>query len=449
LGFVALLIGLPLGFALYQGYAARRDLDNVLAELDATDPGWRLEEFEAARKVLPDDQNSAVLVLRLYGKLGGFSTTAGSTKAAPFDDLLPQARLNGEQRQLLRELFGPLAAVRAEALQLKDLPEGRFPITYTDNFFGTLIPHVQKVRHVIQVLQYDAYLRADEGDMTGALQICRAGLNTSRSLAEEPFLISLLVRIAGQAIALGTLERVLAQGEGTDAELQALQVLLQAEIRDRPLFTAMRGERGGGDQMFRGVAAGKIRLSELGLGGGPNQAGGWQDWLLDHMPLNQSQNHAAYLRTMTEMAKISQQPLHEQIPAMANIQKRMNEQPMVARLLLPAVAKVAEANCRIQARLRNALVAVAAERYRLRHKAWPETPAALVRDGLLEEVPADPYDGQPLRWRLVADGVTIYSIGPDLTDNGGIADRQNPLAPNTDLVFRLWHATARWHTLQR
>ncbi len=38
------------------------DLLQVVAELDRTDPGWRLEEIEAKRKVIPDDRNSMQII---------------------------------------------------------------------------------------------------------------------------------------------------------------------------------------------------------------------------------------------------------------------------------------------------------------------------------------------------------------------------------------------------
>jgi hypothetical protein len=37
----------------------------------------------------------------------------------------------------------------------------------------------------------------------------------------------------------------------------------------------------------------------------------------------------------------------------------------------------------------------------------------------LETVPVDPFDGQPLRYRTQGAGYVLYSIGPDLKDDGG------------------------------
>ena len=56
-GLIVLGVGL---FGLDQVRSSRR-MSAGVADLDATDPGWRLEEIEAARVSLPDWQNSAIL----------------------------------------------------------------------------------------------------------------------------------------------------------------------------------------------------------------------------------------------------------------------------------------------------------------------------------------------------------------------------------------------------
>ena len=41
---------------------AQKELDEVVAQLDRDDPGWRLEDIEAKRKVIPDAENGALVV---------------------------------------------------------------------------------------------------------------------------------------------------------------------------------------------------------------------------------------------------------------------------------------------------------------------------------------------------------------------------------------------------
>jgi hypothetical protein len=109
-------------------------------------------------------------------------------------------------------------------------------------------------------------------------------------------------------------------------------------------------------------------------------------------------------------------------------------------------------------------VALAVERYRLQHGRWPESLAdlsprrqqGLITDkhlagaagygpDLIGKIPMDPYIGKPLRYRRLADGVVIYSVGPDGKDDGGkiIRMNPNPSTPGTDIGIQLWDPDKR------
>lgn len=72
-----------------------------------------------------------------------------------------------------------------------------------------------------------------------------------------------------------------------------------------------------------------------------------------------------------------------------------------------------------EARRRVLITALALERYRGRHGAYPATLAALAPE-FVKSVPVDFMDGQPLRYRLTSDGhFVLYSVGLDCLDDGG------------------------------
>jgi hypothetical protein len=52
----------------------------------------------------------------------------------------------------------------------------------------------------------------------------------------------------------------------------------------------------------------------------------------------------------------------------------------------------------------------------------------------LPAVPADPFDGQPLRFKPTPDGLVLYSIGRDRKDDGG-SDPEQKGEP--DIVVRI------------
>jgi hypothetical protein len=98
---------------------------------------------------------------------------------------------------------------------------------------------------------------------------------------------------------------------------------------------------------------------------------------------------------------------------------------------------------RARARLRSAVAALAAERFRRVHGRWPASLEELV-PAFLKDVPRDPFDGQILRFRRLSDGVVIYSVGSDRADDGGqvYIDSKINLKPK-DSGVRLWDPDQR------
>jgi hypothetical protein len=112
------------------------------------------------------------------------------------------------------------------------------------------------------------------------------------------------------------------------------------------------------------------------------------------------------------------------------------------------LVRMADSHRHNHALMRGAIVMTALERYRRAHQRWPDNLEALV-PAFLPRIPKDPYDGQPLRYRRVADDVVIYSVGPDGQDDGGTQltktriSSPGPLPRGTDVGFRLWDPERR------
>src|SRR5437868_4128451 len=113
------------------------ELREVLAVLDETDPGWRLEDLEKARAPVPDAENAAVVILSAHRLMP--ANTPSQAVADLFDDLPPPARLNDAQAAALRDLLGRTGPALAEARKLAELSRGRFPITYGDDGISTVL----------------------------------------------------------------------------------------------------------------------------------------------------------------------------------------------------------------------------------------------------------------------------------------------------------------------
>ena len=232
----ALGIGIPLVLGLLVGeffltfYWAGRQLSEKLAELDRTDPGWRLEELEARRPVIAAEENSAIRALAAHALLPSPWPTYPSQNEPTLEEsvreLAAPVQLSAQQLKILTAAMKEAEAAVKEARTLADMPRGRHSIVYLPDTISILLPHAQPTRNLATVLSYDVLLRAHLGDVDGALESCRAGYNAGRSLGEEPFLICQLVRMNMRSVSHRSIERTLAQGQPSEAALEALQRLL-------------------------------------------------------------------------------------------------------------------------------------------------------------------------------------------------------------------------------
>jgi hypothetical protein len=125
-----------------------------------------------------------------------------------------------------------------------------------------------------------------------------------------------------------------------------------------------------------------------------------------------------------------------------SLDQSVRSEPRLVRLLLPGLNKVAEAAQRHLAMIRTLGVALAAERYRLKHGSWPHSAEALVPT-FLDSVPEDPYSGTPIRFLWRDGGVVAYSVGTDGKDNRATFNRELPTAPGSDIGVQLWPVSRR------
>lgn len=109
--------------------------------------------------------------------------------------------------------------------------------------------------------------------------------------------------------------------------------------------------------------------------------------------------------------------------------------PPLSRSFISRVYDDVDRIFRDSANMRMALVAIAAERYRLIYGKPPERLDDLVPT-FLDAVPKDPFDDQPLRYRASGNSYMIYSVSENLIDDTSNATDKdlNPRARN-DMLF--------------
>jgi tRNA A-37 threonylcarbamoyl transferase component Bud32 len=441
------------------------DLLEVVAELDRTDPGWRLEEMEAKREPVPDTRNG-IHKVRAAVKLLRPRPWPSAQVSKRFGASIPAGplRLREEDAAFLRTELDKVAAALAEARMMDRYPEGRIPVVWSRSGLTTLMAEHVDVRQVSGLLYCDAVVQADEGNVAGALRSCHGVFNCGRVIGEDPAAFPQLIRIAVVRFSLAALERALSQGEAEEAVLAALQRVVAEEAAHPRLSVAARGERGMLHWTMSAVAAGDVSpktfAQSMELAGAKReQELEIQKLFADSLQAGPGVRpaHAQLLRQMNGWVQITGLALSEQPSRAREWGEAVGASGNVLlTLLAPNAGFITEAAILLQARLNSALAAVAVECYRRVHGTWPADLEALV-PAYLTHVPQDPYDGKPLRYRRVADGVVLYSVGPDRTDNQATLDRANsqttldqsgmertqPPPDGTDVGFRLWDVAKR------
>jgi hypothetical protein len=353
--------------------------------------------------------------------------------------LPPTQRLDESQSKQLGTELGKAAAALSAARRVAEMPRGRYVIIWTPNAIMTPIPHAQDAYEIRRLLRLDAVCRAEIGDTDGALTSSRALVNIGRTFGDEPTLVQLLTRTFCQKLAARSLERALAQGLSSETALAEVQRLLEDEADQPLLLIAARGDRAMIHQFLEFVeAGGNPRVGLVSRTGSRDV-----DEFLDRGKARGC--HTAYLHYLNEYVEIAKLPQQQQVERLRHFDLRPPKN--VPQLLVPTAGSfdldwLAERYHSGLAFLRCGVAAVAVERYRLANGRWPERLDDVV-PAYLSKIPIDPFDGQPLRFRRLKDGVIIYTVGEDQKEDGGQRMRIKAGAPDADVGFQLWDAERR------
>jgi ABC-type transport system involved in multi-copper enzyme maturation permease subunit len=456
-----------LGWRVTEGGSSAASLAAAVAEADRLDPRWRLEELEADRRVVPEEENSAFQVPLIPDERGwrtrrwypGMQWPTPELEEA-LRDLSLDVRLNEKQYRLLKADLDAVRPALMQARRLVNFPYGRYPLTHSKDGISTLLPHAQRNRSIANLLSYDALRRTHEGDVDGALASCQACVNVGKSLGDEPFFVCQLIRMGCRRMALERAERALAQGEPSEEALAKLQHALEDEEREPLFLRGCRGERATLDRFLAALESGDVPLwrylQSYYYWEADNPS--WVDRALAYAGISTRAQRAGLLRICNEMVEMSKLPPEKQEEAIGDLTARAAGLSTVTRRLVLSnrgefrALRIARSWRFRTAQIRCVIAMLAVERSRRRNGRWPQSLDVLV-PAQLQVVPLDPYDGKPLRYRPLADGVLIYAIGPDRKDDGGRFASNEPKAlswlykpsdwEGWDIGVRLWDVEHR------
>lgn len=324
------------------------------------------------------------------------------------------------------------------------------------------IPHLAKVKSLAQWLQAEIALALREGRRADAIAALQCQIQIPKLMAEDKIWISELVRSVIGAIARANTWEALQRDDWQDEELTVIQqawadqhfvggmtAALECELM--AMTIAYQQLRNSNQETYAPLEAiGSLGTIFSSLANIDDPDAVW-DRIPFHEKLMESWqrqiycriwwfawSHQAEYKALTEVYSALElmreddskksythiRPKFEAIEAAGEKMGFYDRARFLLGNLTGAYSRAVRRSMRAETDRALCIAAIALQRHFIRHGNYPNQLDALVPE-FLPCVPVDYMDGQPIKYRLNADGnFTLYSVGEDGKDDGG--DRSIP-----------------------
>lgn len=311
----------------------------------------------------------------------------------------------GEQPEVTRvieELRGAIEAVRAGSRR----PIVKYPhwSAITKNPIDAPLMDFLQAQMLVKVMLVEARRLEAEGDLDGAIKTYDETLTFATRLGAESYLISKLISRAAQDRILEVLERFLAGARLSEAQYSEIEGFLKG----------IEAESGS-------VREGLEAEAEV------------MEWTLTHLPASAEAASSDAERRIIEAVRGNEEEIMRQIGEMwatileacsgsyadllaLDIDELTYGKHEILRMMIPNVSGARTRELITIAKARLTVIDTALRRHELTEGAPPPTLASL---GLDARDVTDPFTGEPLHYSVDAGRVLLYSVGPDMTDDGG------------------------------
>lgn len=307
----------------------------------------------------------------------------------------------------------------------------RYPTDLSAGYPASLT-HLKQLPTCVKLLLLECELRARQDEPGAVAEAIETMFAAGQSIEHEPMLVSQLVRLRLNGMARFQLERQLSSLRFSDNDLARLDRRLASIDYPASFHRAMLGDRASMGYFVDPSALGPLAPSALSA-------------------LFRPVDQLVYLNSMQKVVAAFQSGGADLSDAVAEIENEVTQladEPLASLRYPISMASFSwiqggalSVNTAIAGR-DSARAAVAIERFRLRHGELPTSLDVLVPE-FLPEVPLDPFDGKPLRYRFDASEYKVHSVGAHGIDLGEIEelgdDEMTPIPFETqpDWVFRV------------
>lgn len=420
---VVVLGGWTIGRRWYRDGLAAAEIE-ALRERGQPTNAIELNEYVALRPGEPD-ATGAWLV-----PMGNWRSAAGASPTV-LDIVVSEPPLPGESWPKLAEAKAFVAKHESDYSDIDAalVTPGRCVYVRDYRPPSISLPSIGGLRYIWRMLAVRAIVETHGDRQSAALSNLQGMFATTETMKDEPLLVFQLIRLQMVHHSLLYLEVLLPALSAEDASLRQLQDELAGVDMLDSLRVSLIGNRAVTLKAFDQSLSDSLR-------------GAWH-----------GDDQLSVIRATAEVEPLLSQDwpgpleLADKYPQEMDFREAGSLSPWGANDVAPSLgpAMIASRVVRIAkttARVRAAVVAIAAVRYHLQHNAWPESIDQLV-PAQLETVPLDPFTGEPLKLLKTDSELRIYSVGFDRQDDAGEEitgpdwEGENCRTGEPDVVFRL------------
>lgn len=443
------------------------DIHNLEQRARAASEPITLAELAASIEPVPDDENAAIALMDIWEEEDpeywqAFRTGASTLperRKIEFDSNLPVLgqRMSkaiyslpwSENQAAAARGFLEADNIRRERIRgALDRPKARLPINLHLGAVAPL-PHLSTLQTEAKRCVLAALHAATEGSGDAAVEGVTDMLRLAGTLRDEPTLLSQLVRVALIDMALNTVELLLSHAKLTPAQLDHLTQIMRSVSMERVCHHVFLGERASVLATFEVPIKDMVVLGD-GENSVPPPAWFYKGASLNGQPVNVlgliSLDRRFLLATYDQLMPLVRAGdwggirRTEGLIAAASAATKDFPPKLFSGLHLRDLNRVPPRILRVEANRRCTVMALQVELYRLNNAGVLPKSLAEIKGAADDVGMFDPFAGRPMRLAETNSGYTIYSVGPDETDDGGNLERESGKRSGYDVGLRVGQA---------